>query len=456
MKHVAVRSGEPLWREIPYADPFPFARRLHRRSCLTFLDSSLHHDTLGRYSYICCDPALTIASPSRNPLPEVEAILARHRLAFVNSLPPFQGGFAGLIAYEFGRLLEPQLQARMPAPDMPEAVLHLYDKLIAFDHAQRRAFIVATGYPETDEPSRLARAADQLRELERLLSEEPARSRGSHVISGWRSNLTRPEYEAAVRRTIDYILAGDIFQANIAQRFSAPVPPGFDDSALYEVLRARNPATFSAFLDYGEIKVASSSPERLLSFDGTKAEARPIKGTRRRDPDPGIDAGLKADLLASRKDRAENVMIVDLLRNDLSRVCDPGTVEVPVLCGLESYASVHHLVSVVTGCLAAGLSPLDLVSACFPGGSITGAPKFRAMEIIAEIEKAPRNVYCGSIGWIGLDGRMDFNIAIRTVTFNQGMASFHGGGGVTARSDPADEYDETLIKVDRIIRAFAP
>src|SRR5207248_76612 len=252
-----------------------------------------------------------------------------------------------------------------------------------------------------------------------------------------------------------YILAGDIFQANIAQRFSAPIPPGFDAFAFHEILRSGNPATFAAFLDYGDLKIASSSPERLLSFDGVNAQARPIKGTRRRDPDPGRDAGLRADLLASRKDRAENVMIVDLLRNDLSRVCDPGTVEVPVLCGLESYASVHHLVSVVTGRLAAGRSPLDLMAACFPGGSITGAPKLRRMEIIAEIEKVPRNAYCGSIGWIGLNGRMDFNIAIRTVMFHEGFSSFHGGGGITARSDPAAEYDETLIKVDRIMQAFS-
>jgi para-aminobenzoate synthetase component 1 len=288
------------------------------------------------------------------------------------------------------------------------------------------------------------------------LSEETAGPRGSHLISGWQSNFTRTGYEMAVRRTIDYILAGDIFQANIAQRFSAAIPPGFDGFAFYEILRGRNPATFAAYLDYGGLTIASSSPERLLSFDGMSAEARPIKGTRRRDPDAGIDASLRSDLLASRKDRAENVMIVDLLRNDLSRVCDPGTVEVPVLCGLESYASVHHLVSVVTGRLAAGRSPPDLIAACFPGGSVTGAPKIRAMEIIAEIEKLPRNAYCGSIGWIGLNGRMDLNIAIRTVTFNDGIASFHGGGGITARSDPAAEYEETLFKTDRIMQAFAP
>jgi para-aminobenzoate synthetase component 1 len=455
MKHVAMRTGEPLWREIPYADPLLLARRLRNRSYFTFLDSSLRHETLGRYSYICCDPALSVVSTPGDPLHEIELYLRHHRLTHVDGLPPFQGGFAGLIAYEFGRRIEPQLQPHTPPPDIPDVQLHLYDKLISFDHGQRRTFLVATGYPETDETSRLARAGEQIATLEALLRFDEPPAGGSHLISGWQSNFTRAAYEAAVRRTIDYILAGDIFQANIAQRFSAVIPKGFDAFAFHEALRTRNPATFAAYLDYGDLKIASSSPERLLSFDGVNAEARPIKGTRRRDPDPGIDAGLRADLLASRKDRAENVMIVDLLRNDLSRVCDPGTVEVPVLCGLESYASVHHLVSVVTGRLAIGRSPLDLIAACFPGGSITGAPKFRAMEIIAEIERVPRNAYCGSIGWIGFNARADFNIAIRTATFSNGSAGFHGGGAITARSDPAAEYDETLVKVERIMKAFA-
>jgi para-aminobenzoate synthetase component 1 len=190
-----------------------------------------------------------------------------------------------------------------------------------------------------------------------------------------------------------------------------------------------------------------------MSFDGKNAEARPIKGTRPRHPDPGRDAALKAELLASRKDRAENVMIVDLLRNDLSRVCDPGSVQVPVLCGLETYASVHHLTSVVTGRLARHRTRGDLIAACFPGGSITGAPKIRAQEIIAGMEGAPRDIYCGAIGFLGFNGTMDLNIAIRTVLFHRGKARLQGGGGITARSDPAEEYDETLDKVRNILKA---
>ena len=280
--------------------------------------------------------------------------------------------------------------------------------------------------------------------------------KGAHAIGGWTSNFTRPDYESAVARTIEYILDGDIFQANITQCFNADIPENFDPLAFYLRLRDLNPAPFAAFLDYGEVQIASSSPERLLSFDGKTVEARPIKGTRRRDADPARDAALVAELASSRKDRAENVMIVDLPRNDLSRVCAPGSVRVPVLCGLETYASVHHLTSVITGELRDGKTVGDLLAAAFPGGSVTGAPKIRAMEIIAEIEQVPRGVYCGSIGYIGLSGHVDFNIAIRTAMFSSGVARLQGGGGITARSNPAAEYEESLTKVKRIMEAFQP
>ncbi|MFO1032592.1 MAG: anthranilate synthase component I family protein [Hyphomicrobiales bacterium] len=252
------------------------------------------------------------------------------------------------------------------------------------------------------------------------------------------------------------ILASDIFQANITQIFSAPEPQGFDAFALYKRLREKNPATFAALCDYESLKIISSSPERLVRCDGRLAEARPIKGTRKRFADPSQDAAARAELQASRKDRAENVMIVDLLRNDLSRVSEPGTVQVPVLCGLESYANVHHLVSVVEGALRSGLDNIDLLQALFPGGSITGAPKIRAMEIIAEREQAPRGVYCGAIGYFGFSGHCDFNIAIRTVQVAGGTVRVQGGGGITARSRPSEEYEESLTKIARIMEAFAP
>jgi para-aminobenzoate synthetase component 1 len=216
-----------------------------------------------------------------------------------------------------------------------------------------------------------------------------------------------------------------------------------------------NPAPFAAYLKLGEIVIASASPERFLELAGGRVETCPIKGTRRRGNTPGEDRELAAALESSTKDRAENVMIVDLLRNDLSRVCRDGTVDVPALCELETFATVFHLVSTVTGELSPGLGALDLLAACFPGGSITGAPKIRAMEIIAEIEPTRRGPYCGSIGWLGFDGNMDTSIVIRTYTMRGRRVTFQAGGGIVADSHPADEYDETIAKAAALIAGLS-
>jgi para-aminobenzoate synthetase component I len=451
MKHATVQQL-PTAREIVYWEPIQLAQRLRGQAHLTLFESAMRQEKLGRYSFLACNPSATLevrdgvvlldgARQAEPALKVLDRILEENRRPLMAGLPPFQGGVAGYIGYDFGRSLEP----RSRIPDFPrlcpDLMLHVYDVGIAFDHLQERAWIVSTA----DEA-----LAD---ELEGLLKHK-TQELGSPVVENWTSNFTRGEYEAAVARVIEYILAGDIFQANISQCFSADIPAGFDALAFYKRLRALNPATFSAYLDYGDAQIASSSPERLLSFDGKTVEARPIKGTRRRDADPARDAALIAELVSSRKDRAENVMIVDLLRNDLSRVC--ANVKVPILCGLESYASVHHLTSVVTGELKPGKTVGDLIAALFPGGSITGAPKIRAMEIIAEIERGPRGVYCGSIGYFGFNGQVDLNIAIRTAMFSQDVARFQGGGGITARSNPAEEYEETLSKINRVMEAFTP
>jgi para-aminobenzoate synthetase component 1 len=444
---------EPHVREIICLEPSALALRLKGEKNLTLLESVMRQEHLGRYSFLACNPEATLkvtadgtfldgARQSESPLAVIDRLIDANRQRHVPGLPPFQGGLAGFIGYDFGRSLEPQ--AKIPAfdPLCPGLVLHHYGTVAAFDHMQERAWIIAAD----------AAGADR---LETLLAGKP-KPLGGHVISGWQSNFTREAYEAAIARTVEYILAGDIFQANITQMFTAAIPDGFDPLAFYRVLRLKNPATFAAFLDYGGIQIASSAPERLLSHDGKTVEARPIKGTRRRDADASRDAALIAELASSRKDRAENVMIVDLLRNDLSRVSKPGSVRVPVLCGLETYANVHHLVSVITSELRDGETVGSLIAATFPGGSITGAPKIRAMEIIAEIERIPRGVYCGAIGYIGFSGHTDLNIAIRTAQFSHGVARVQGGGGITARSSPAAEYDESLTKIRRIMEAFAP
>jgi para-aminobenzoate synthetase component 1 len=271
---------------------------------------------------------------------------------------------------------------------------------------------------------------------------------------GLRSTFTRTAYEHAVARVIEYIFAGDIFQANLSQRLEAPLVGTPLD--LYRRLRSRNPAPFAAFLDFGELVVASSSPERFLRVEDGHVEARPIKGTRPRGVGPEHDAALALALAESDKDHAENVMIVDLLRNDLSRVCEPGSVRVPELFALEHYATVHHLVSTVVGDLVPTRDAADLLRAAFPGGSITGAPKVRAMQIIAELEPTRRGVYCGAIGYWSVTGGFDTSIVIRTYLVLGDVVYFQVGGGIVADSEPEQEYRETLDKARGLIAALLP
>lgn len=267
-----------------------------------------------------------------------------------------------------------------------------------------------------------------------------------------RSIVEREAYEAAVRRALEYIAAGDCYQVNLSQRFAAPLEgPAW---SLYERLRRRSPAPYAAYLDCGDHQVLSSSPELFLRVRGRAVETRPIKGTRPRGGTPEEDAALRAELLSSAKDAAELVMIVDLERNDLGRVCEYGSVHVPALRELESYRNVHHLVATVQGRLRAELDPLGCLRALFPGGSITGAPKIRAMEIIEELEPVRRGVYTGAIGWVDAHGNGEWNIAIRTLLVKGSNAYFHVGGGIVADSDPASEYLETLAKARGMLRAL--
>jgi para-aminobenzoate synthetase component I len=430
---------KPHVRDILYMEPATLAARLRGEKNVTLLESVMRHEHLGRYSFLACNPAQTVLDAS---LDDIRACLDANTLEAVAGLPPFQGGLAGYFSYEFGCTVEPHSKIESFPKLCPDLILHRYDTLISFDHLQEKAWIVARSEAEADA-------------LEKLLKRKAA-ALGSSVMENWQSNFSRTGYETAIQKTIDYILAGDIFQANITQCFSADIPKTFDSFAFYRTLRDMNPATFAAYLDYGDVQIVSSSPERLIEIENRVAEARPIKGTRKRDADERRDAELITELQASRKDRAENVMIVDLLRNDLSRISKPGTVKVPVLCGLETYANVHHLVSVVQGDLKEGVDLVDVLKAVFPGGSITGAPKIRAMEIIAELEQQSRGVYCGAIGYLGFNGACDLNIAIRTALFANGKAYVSGGGGITARSDPASEYEESLTKIKRIMEAFAP
>jgi para-aminobenzoate synthetase component 1 len=423
----------------PAPDPLDACARFSELPNLVFLDSSAR-GTLGRYSFLTADP-IALVGDTGDPLAAARSLLAPHVRAPHAGLPPFQGGIAGYVGYDWGAEQE-RVRRRAGGVGAPDAVLGLYDWTIAWDHAQRRAWIVAW----TEE--RLAWVRERVARPVRPSAHPPVRP--SDVVS----NFTRPEFEAAVSRIRDYIAAGDVYQVNLAQRFHTPFAgPPLD---LYRRLRARSAAPFGAYLALKPLTIASISPERFVRLDAVTrvAEARPIKGTRPRGATPTEDAALAQALTTSEKDRAENVMIVDLLRNDLGKVCRPGSVRVPELYALESHPTVHHLVSTVTGVLGDGADAFDLLRAAFPGGSVTGAPKIRAMEIIAELERAPRGVYCGAIGYVSATGDMDLNIPIRTVVLQDGIASFHAGAGIVWDSEPAAEYDETLAKARALIDAL--
>lgn len=448
--------------EIDYLDPVQAFGPWAGRPWSMLLDSARLDGGMGRYSFVCVNPVSTlIAGNGRlmldgkpvtgDPFVQLEALLARGQCATLPGLPPFQGGAAGYLGYEMGRYLE-----RVPVQgidDMrtPDMAFGLYDQLIAFDGMERRAWLIAHDLGAVDADGRRACLRDAVAAA-RLAPLPPT---AESINAGpWKVNFTREAYERAVARVIEYILAGDIFQANIAQRFTVELGAGFDRAACYRRLREVNAAPFSAFMELGDFAIASSSPERFLKLADGKIEARPIKGTRPRGATPERDAELMRELEQSEKDRAENVMITDLLRNDLSRVCQDGSIDVPSLCRLESFATVHHLVSTVTGLLRPGTGPVDVLRAAFPGGSITGAPKIRAMQIIAETEPHIRGPYCGAIGYIGFDGSMDLNIAIRTIVMNARQAVFHAGGGIVADSQPGEEYRESLDKARALFMAF--
>ena len=359
---------------------------------------------------------------------------------------PFSGGVIGYLGYELGREWMGLVSGRAAA--LPVAVFGLYDWAIVVDHFRRRVALLTSGRHEQTRG-----LLDELRD--RLLGDGAVASDPAQEVAGRLENsLEWPAYREAFSRVQHYLREGDIYQVNLTRRFEAS--SGEDAWSLYRRLRTISPAPYGAFLDLGDFQLLSNSPEQFLSLDAAGlVTTRPVKGTRPRAPDPVADARQRAELLASDKDRAENLMIVDLLRNDLGRVCRPGTIEVPQLFAVESFARVHHLVSTVVGRLREDRDALDLLQACFPGGSITGAPKRRAMEIIDELEPVSREAYCGSVFYLGYDGRMDSNIAIRSIVRQGEQLYYWAGGGIVADSLADAEYRETLDKAAAFLQLLS-
>jgi para-aminobenzoate synthetase component I len=458
----------PLFESIPFHDPCDYFQGVSEQPFAMFLDSSRQDEELGRYSYIAFDPFLTLVSKNgkmrvgdfvsdADPFTTLAEVLKQYPLSLHQAGPPFQGGVLGYFGYDLAHHIETLPKAKRDDMAFHDLALGCYDVVLGFDLVEEKAWIFSSGYPETEPNARLLRAQSRMRDCLSWLQLQNDRtfmpSRAVISRDQIQSLFTKETYCEAVSQFIEYILAGDIFEGTMSQRLIAPMPD-MTPFELYERLRRFNPAPFSAYLNFPDQVIASASPERFLKLHQGLVETRPIKGTVRRSLDPTEDAKLAADLEDSEKDKAENVMIVDLMRNDLSRVCKDGSVQVPKLCGLESFATVHHLVSVVTGTLAAKQDAIDLLRATFPGGSVTGAPKIRAMEIIAELEPTARGPYCGSVGYVGFNGDMDTSIVIRTFAIKNQNVTFQVGGAIVADSDPEGEYEESLVKAAAMIRSL--
>ncbi len=457
------RQALPLVRSLGVADPLDALRALAHLPHPFLLHSAVDGGS-ARWSFFGADPYAVHRGG------DWEATKAAFRAAAASARSdgpahtriPFTGGAVGYWAYDFGRRLE-RLPARA-ADDLalPDFLVALHDVVGVFDHDRREAWAFASGLPLAEAGARAAHAVRRLDRFESLFERPrvaraapPApRAAPAHAVSGF----TPDAYRAAVERVRGHIARGDIFQANLSQRWTLPLAPGAPTAfalGLFESLARLSPSPYAAFLGATDHAVAAASPECFLTLRGRQVETRPIKGTRPRRADPAADALERAALAASAKDRAENVMIVDVLRNDLGRVCETGSVRVPELCALESFAQVHHLVSTVTGTLREGADAFDLLEACFPGGSITGAPKIRAMEILEALEPVRRHVYTGAIGYLDWRGDADWNIAIRTALVTSDAVRFAAGGGITADSDPQAEYDETLHKIEGLRAALS-
>ncbi len=416
----------------------------------------------GRYDVVVADPVCTVVTrgavtevarrggavhhTEAHPLEGLRAALGPLRPAPV----PYAGGALGYLSYELGHRFEATGVASGAGAGWPEMAFGIYAWALVTDHHRRRSYLALRPGMGSDGWARLV---ERLRDGDRAWP-RPAPAAAFSATGVLRTSLDRRAYARAFDRVAAYIREGDCYQVNLTLGFEVPVEG--DPLSAYAWLRRRSPAPWGAFLGLPWGTVLSNSPEGFLTLEGGHVITRPIKGTRPRRGHPAADRAQIEALRASAKDRAENVMIVDLLRNDLGRVCRPGSVRVPHLCRVQTYANVHHLVSSVTGTLAPGRDALDLLRACFPGGSITGAPKRRAMQIIAELEPWPRGVYCGAIGWLGFDGDMSLNIAIRTAVHQPAgggaILRFGAGGGIVADSQCDREYAECYDKASILLR----
>lgn len=474
----------PVVKEVP-ADlltPVSAFLRIAEHSDHAFLFESVEGgERVARYSFLGKDPFLILharrdgtavieeagerRTAEGGPMETLRELMDAYRAPFVPGLPRFTGGAVGMLDYEAVRWFEPSVpiagggaeagKDRGRGGESEDAAFMLYDTVLAFDHVQHRILIISNARIRGGADLRnlyegaVAKIGFLERELERPLS-PPRRSGGA--APEFRSNVDPEVFEAGVRRIREHIAAGDVYQAVLSQRFEAPVAaPPFE---VYRALRRVNPSPYMFFIRSGDRSVVGASPEMLVRVEGDRVQTHPIAGTRPRGATDEEDRRLAEELKRSEKERAEHVMLVDLGRNDVGRVAAPGSVRVPVHMSLERYSHVMHLVSIVEGRLAEDRDRLDALASCFPAGTVSGAPKVRAMQLIAELEPEPRGLYAGAVGYLDFAGNLDFCIAIRTIVVEDGRARVQAGAGIVADSDPAAERQETRDKASAMIRAI--
>jgi anthranilate synthase component 1 len=424
-----------------------------------FLLESADQGRVGRYSFIGYRPRNVLRwslGDAGDPYALAAAELSRFRIAEVPGMPPFAGGAVGMFAYDLVRTVEPLGEPNPDPIGIPDLALMLTDALVVFDHLKHTVTVIANVYADDNLEGSYKQAAETIAEVRWRLGgpvPRPVRPPAlSRIAPTFESNMTRERFEANVARIIEYIYAGDAYQVVPSQRWSAPVP--VEAFSIYRGLRAVNPSPYMYFLDFGDFEIAGASPEPLITVAGRRVSTRPIAGTRPRGASAEEDLRLAAELLADPKERAEHVMLVDLGRNDLGRVCEYGSVQVESFMAVESYSHVMHIVSNVVGNLRPGIGALDALRSVLPAGTLSGAPKVRAMQIIDELEPVKRGGYGGAIGWVSYTGELDTCIHIRTVVVKDGIAHVQAGGGTVADAKPDYEFRESEAKAQAALQAI--
>jgi len=459
----------PIYREFTFlADPQEAFRRLKTEgSHNVLLESGGVNSRTGRWSFLAKDPEEVFQAKGKanDPIGKLRALLKKYHSPRFLNLPDFTGGAIGYISYDACHYFEKLPRTAVDDINIPDIYFAFYNDVICFDHELNKTYVISNASKDYEKaiskidqlskvlvpyhektaplvrPDRISKAKNRDKELDEKLSNRQ-----------YKSSFGKEEFAQVVLRAKEYITAGDIFQANLSQRLE--IDTQADGFHLYQVLSELNPSNFAAYLEFDDVKLVSSSPERLIRLDGQTIETRPIAGTRPRGKTANEDARLSQELILSEKERAEHIMLVDLERNDLGRVASYGTVYVNELMVQEEYSRVRHIVSNITARLARNKDRLDLIRAVFPGGTITGCPKVRCMEIIDELEPVARNIYTGAIGYLGYNGNMDLNIVIRTFLLKNNKAYLQVGAGIVADSEPTREYYETLYKAQALIEAL--